>query len=253
MKPHFVGKWGANPNFSRRKSSEKSQLRVQWGKPIKRKMEVDNTLGMASATFFWSLLTRASSLLYTMRVNIHTHQEKEHMGETRQRILDAAEKLILLKGLTHVTTKEIFFALMAEHLPAFHDLFQTHQAGTATLSENLAALALEVIHYYEQLLPMGVSFLADKELLTQFRATTQPLGMGPHNLFQWVAAYLEEEQHLGRIGQHLPSLSIAILLLGPCFQWVFNRQFLGFDPFHKTEQQFAEELVQGVLAGILPS
>jgi AcrR family transcriptional regulator len=209
-----------------------------------------------------------------MRVNIHTHQEKEHMGETRQRILDAAEKLILLKGLTHVTTKEIarevglaesalyrhfdhkeeiFFALMAEHLPAFHDLFQTHQAGTATLSENLAALALEVIHYYEQLLPMGVSFLADKELLTQFRATTQPLGMGPHNLFQWVAAYLEEEQHLGRIGQHLPSLSIAILLLGPCFQWVFNRQFLGFDPFHKTEQQFAEELVQGVLAGILPS
>lgn len=196
------------------------------------------------------------------------------MGETRQKILDAAEKLLLLKGSAHMTTKEIarevglsesalyrhfnhkqdiFFALMVEQLPALYDVFQTHQAGTATVSENLAALALAVIHYYEQLLPMGVSFLADKELLTQFRATTQPLGLGPHNLFESVAVYLEEEQHLGRIGQHLPSLTITILLLGPCFQWVFNRQFLGFDPFHKTEQQFAEELVQGVLAGILSS
>ena len=194
------------------------------------------------------------------------------MAETRQKILDAAEKLILLKGLTHVTTKEIarevglsesalyrhfnhkeeiFFALMAEQLPAFHNTFQTHQVGTATISENLVALVLAVIHYYEQLLPMGISFLTDKELLTRFRATTRPLGMGPHNLFEWIATYLEEEQHLGRIGQHLPSLTIAIL--GPCFQWVFNQQFLGFDPFHKTEQQFAEELVQGLLTGILLS
>jgi len=194
--------------------------------------------------------------------------------ETRQKILDAAEKLILLKGLAHVTTKEIarevglsegalyrhfdhkeeiFFALMATHLPAFYDAFQTHRGGTATLRENLAALALAAIHYYVQILPMGVSFLADTELLTQFRATTQPLGLGPHNLFERVAAYIEEEQQLGRIGQHIPPLNIATLLLGPCFQWVFNRLFLGSDPFHKTEQQFAEELVQGVLAGILPS
>jgi len=33
---------------------------------------------------------------------------------------------------------------------------------------------------------------------------------------------------------------------------VFNRQFLGSDPFNKTEQQFAEELVQGLTASILP-
>ena len=196
------------------------------------------------------------------------------MGETRQKILDAAEKLLLLKGSAHMTTKEIarevgisegalyrhfdhkediFFALLAEQLPAFYDFFQEHQAGTATLHENLVALALAVIHYYEQLLPMGVSFLADKDLLMQFRAALQPMDMGPHNLFEQVAAYLEEEQQLGRIGKQIPPLNIAILLLGPCFQWVFNRQFLGSDPFHKTEQQFAEEQVQGLLAGILPS
>jgi AcrR family transcriptional regulator len=211
---------------------------------------------------------------YTMLVNIHTHKEKEYMGATREKILKAAEKLLLLKGSAHVTTKEIaravclsesalyrhfdhkediFFALMAEHLPAFHEVFQTHQAGTATVRENLVALVLAVVHYYEQLIPMGVSFLADKELLTQFRATTQPLGMGPHNVFERLAAYLEEEQQLGRLGQHLSALTMATLLLGPCFQRAFNHQFLGFDPLHQTEQEFAEELVHGLLAAFLPS
>ena len=82
-------------------------------------------------------------------------------GATRQKILDEAEKLLLLKGLARVTTKEI--------------------ARETGLSEG------------------------------------------------------------------------ALYLLGPCFQWVFNRLFLGADPFHKTEQQFAEELVQGLTSSILPS
>lgn len=195
-------------------------------------------------------------------------------GETRQKILDAAEKLILLRGLARVTTKEIaraiglsegalyrhfdhkeeiFFALMEKHLPVYLDAFQTHPAGTGMLSENLTAIALATIRYYEQLLPMGASFLADSELLEQFRATLRPLNVGPQSVFEQVAAYIEEEQQLGRIGQQVPALSIAILLLGPCFQWVFIRQFLGYDPFNKTDQQFAEDLVQGLTASILPS
>ena len=195
-------------------------------------------------------------------------------GATRQKILDAAEKLILLKGLARVTTKEIareiglsegalyrhfdhkeeiFFALMARHLPVFYETFQAHQAGIGTLSENLAAIAQAALHYYEQIVPMGASFLADTELLVQFRATIRPLGVGPQNVFEQVAAYIEEEQQLGRIGRQVSALTLAILLLGPCFQWVFNRQFLGADPFNKTEQQFAEELVQGLTASLLPS
>lgn len=195
-------------------------------------------------------------------------------GATRQRILDAAEKLILLKGLARVTTKEIareigltegalyrhfdhkeeiFFALMAKHLPAFYETFQARQAGSGTPGENLVAIARAVLHYYEQIVPMGASFLADTKLLAQFRATIQPLGIGPQNVFEHVAAYIEEEQRLGRMRQQVPALTLAILLLGPCFQWVFNWRFLGADPFHKTEQQFAEELVQGLSASFLPS
>lgn len=194
--------------------------------------------------------------------------------ETRQKILDAAEKLILLKGLTQVTIKEIaretglsegalyrhfdhkeeiFFALMARQLPVLFDTFQTRPPGTGILSENFIALALATIRYYEQLLPMGVSFLADTQLLTHFRAKVQPLGMGPHNLVERVAIYIEQEQHLGRINQQVSALSIAVLLLGPCFQRVFFQQFLGSDPFNKTDRQFAEELVQGLANSILLS
>src|SRR5260370_5310446 len=121
---------------------------------------------------------------------------KKMPGETRQKILDAAEKLILWKGLARVTTKEIaretglsegalyrhfdhkeeiFFALLAEHLPALHDTFQAHQPGTRTLNENLAAIAQATIRYYEQLIPLGASFLPHTELLTQVRAIIQPL------------------------------------------------------------------------------
>lgn len=194
--------------------------------------------------------------------------------ETRQKILGAAEKLIQLKGLARVTTREIarevgltegalyrhfehkeqiFFALLEQHLPAFQQIFQTYQAGTGSLKENLEAIVLATIHYYEQVLPMGASLLADTELLAHFREILLPVGAGPQNLIEQVAAYIEEEQRLGRIGQQIPALSIAILLLGPCFQWVFNCRMLGYNPFNKTEQQFAQDLVYGLTTSILPS
>lgn len=194
-------------------------------------------------------------------------------GETRGKIIEAAEKLIQLKGMSRVTTKdiaretglsegalyrhfdhkeEIFFAIMMKHLPALFEAFQTHQAGTATIRENLEAIALATIRYYEQVIPMSASFLADTELLAQFREEVQPLHGGPQSLFERIATYIEGEQQLGRIDQHISPLCLASLLLGPCFQRVFIEQLLGHDPFNKTDQQFAQELVQGLIGSIQP-
>jgi AcrR family transcriptional regulator len=195
-------------------------------------------------------------------------------GETRDKILDAAEKLIVLRGLSRVTTKEIaretglsegalyrhfdhkediFFAIMMKHLPAFFEAFQMHQAGTGTIRENLEALAVATINYYGHILSMSASFFADTELRTRFREAIQPLNGGPHHIFLRVADYIEGEQRLGRVGLQVPALSIATLLLGPCFQRVFIQDLLGHDPFNQTDQQFAEMLVQGLLSSILPS
>jgi len=81
--------------------------------------------------------------------------------ETQQKILDAVEKLILLKGLSHVTTKEIahetglsegvlyrhfkhkdeiFFAIMCKHLPTLLDAFHVSSPyGVVDWVRNLQA------------------------------------------------------------------------------------------------------------------
>jgi len=66
-------------------------------------------------------------------------------------------------------------------------------------------------------------------------------------------AGFEEEQTLGRIGRQITALNIATLLLGACHQRVFMIHLLGHDPFDKTDQHFAEELVQGLITSILPT
>jgi AcrR family transcriptional regulator len=188
-------------------------------------------------------------------------------GETREKILDAAERLIQLKGLARVTTKEIaretglsegalyrhfdhkeeiFFAIMMKYMPAYMDVLQTHQPGTATVRENLIAIALGTINYYERIVPMGASFLGDTELLAQLRKAIRQTNGGPQNVNERVANYISEEQQLERLEKGVAAPSIADLLLGACFQRVFVNQFLGYDPYSKTDQQFVEELVQGL-------
>jgi hypothetical protein len=68
-----------------------------------------------------------------------------------------------------------------------------------------------------------------------------------------VAAYIEEEQRLGRITPQLPALSVAALLLGSVHQYGFMRQLLGENPFNVTDRQFVENIVQVVTEGILPA
>lgn len=195
-------------------------------------------------------------------------------GETRQKILEATEKLIQMKGLARVTTKEIaretglsegalyrhfdhkeevFFAILLKHLPTFLDILKRHTPGTGNIDENLEAIALAAITYYRQLIPMGASFLADTDLLAQYRKKLHQGSGRPETFFEVVAAYIEEEQQMERIEKHVPAMSLAILLLGPCFQYEFLRQFTGDQPFGQTKREFVKMLVQGLAAGNFPA
>jgi AcrR family transcriptional regulator len=195
-------------------------------------------------------------------------------GETRQKILEATARLLQMKGLARVTTKEIaretglsegalyrhfehkeevLFAVVTKHLPTVLEILQTHVAGTASVSENLEAIALAAIQYYGQLIPMGASFFADTELLAHYRIALRQINGGPERFFEVVAAYIAEEQELGRIEKHVPALNIAIQLLGPCFQYEFLRQFMGDQPFGQTNREFVKNLIQGLAFGHFPA
>jgi AcrR family transcriptional regulator len=195
-------------------------------------------------------------------------------GGTRDLIIETTERLIKLKGLSRVTTKEIaratnlsegalyrhferkediFFALLSTHLPVFLKAFETHLAGEGTVSENLVVVARAAITFYEPMMSLGAAFFADTSLLVQLRELVIPIGGGPLHVHRLVATYLEEEQSLGRISTHIVPLNIAIQLLGPIFQYVFFRQMLGNDPWNQTPEQFADTLIQTVLPLLQPS
>src|SRR5262249_28382625 len=132
----------------------------------------------------------------------------------------------------HFEDKEsLFLAVLQENLPDFAQVVSVERAGTETISENLAEIALAAIQYYEKLLPMGVSLFADTDLLARQRAWMQENQGSPISVHERVATYLAAEQQIGRLDAQPDPLSLAILLLGPCFQYAFNRLLLGHDPF----------------------
>lgn len=198
-------------------------------------------------------------------------------GETRQKILNATESLIQLKGLSRVTTKEIaretglsegalyrhfehkedvFFAIIARHLPTLLGSFEMHLPGTADVQTNLKTILLAATDYFGKLIPMSASFLADTELLAQYRKKMSqiaegPIAGGPQKIEELLATYIDEEKQLGRIQAQIASREIAILLLGACFQFTYFHQLIGNTPPGKTEEQFVEELIEGLLASIM--
>ncbi len=166
---------------------------------------------------------------------------------TRQQIIEATERIIQARGLARTTTKEIareagfaegtlykhfqskedlILAVVAENLPHVLEALQEHQPGSKTVRENLTGILLAVIAYYDKLVPLAASFFADIELLTRYRAWMEETNAGPMRLHERIATYVQGEQHLGRLQIAQEPDVVAALLLGPCFQYVFNRHFL---------------------------
>jgi AcrR family transcriptional regulator len=171
-------------------------------------------------------------------------------GETRQKILEATERLIKMKGLARVTTKEI-----AREVGLSEGALYRHFEHK---EEMFFAIALAGMEYFGELIPMSASFLADTELLAQYRqkmsqVTAGPNGGGPQHIENLMAIYLDEERQLGRFHSPIASRELAILLLGACFQYTYLYQLMGNPPFGRERKQFVRELVRGILDSSQPS
>jgi AcrR family transcriptional regulator len=191
--------------------------------------------------------------------------------ETRDRILEAAERVMRTRGLARATTKEIaraagcsegnlynhfenkeslFLAVMTERLPGFIPLIQTlHQwVGTGSVRANLTEIARTALAFYIQFLPMSSAILATPEL----RQGLRHRGGGPHRANQGIAAYLHREQLLGRIHPDASPEAAAALLLGACQQRAVHALFLDDESLVSPAEGFAEELVNTLMQGLAP-
>jgi AcrR family transcriptional regulator len=154
--------------------------------------------------------------------------------------------------------EEVFFARTARYLPTFLHAFEMHLPGTAHIEGNLMAIALAGMEYFGELILMSASFLADTELLAQYRqkmskVTSEQQSGGPQHIENLLATYLEEERQLGRLQSPTTSRALALLLLGACFQNTYLSQLMGTPPAGKVREQFARELVRGTLDDSQPS
>jgi len=191
----------------------------------------------------------------------------------RQRILDAAQRLIEEGGLFRLTTKNIaraagcaegtlfkYFkrkedlclAVVLENSPKFREDLARIQPGRANVRTNLIDIGLAAIRFFNKLIPLAVSLFADADLLIQHRKSMRKGGRGPKDVFDLIARYIRGEQEAGRVNARVPPQSATALLLGACFQRVFIRQAMGEDLFPARDDDFISSLVDALGTGLKP-
>jgi AcrR family transcriptional regulator len=195
--------------------------------------------------------------------------------ELRDRIIEAAEQVIRINGLSKTTTKEIariagcsegslynhfqskedlFIQVMKGHLRGFLAVLVKlpGRKGTRTVKDNLEEVAHAALEYFHLSIAMTASMFTEPIFLERHRQGFQQRNEGPHRANEVVAAYLHAEQKLGRVCADINSRSAADLLLGACFQHVFQQQFLGEVEPHEAWPQFVGNALQALMQGLLP-
>ena len=193
---------------------------------------------------------------------------------TRQQILDAAHHLIESGGFTRLTTRQIAeqagcaegtifkhfkrkedlcLAVVLENSPKFKEAIAQKRAGKGSVRKNLEGIALAAIQFSDKLIPLAAALFADAKLLARHRQVLNETGRGPKDAFDLIAAYVSDEQKLGRIHCEAVPLAVSALLLGPCFYWAFLRQGLGRNLLPMQDEVYATRLVATLMRGLSPA
>jgi AcrR family transcriptional regulator len=192
---------------------------------------------------------------------------------TRQQILDAAQRLIEKEGFSRLTTKEIAveagvaegtlfkhfkskdnlcLAVVLENSPKFRTVLSEKRAGKGSVQKNLEEIARTALEFSEKLIPLAAALFADAKLLARQRQVLNESGRGPKDAFDLIAAYISEEQELGRINRKAVPLMVSALLLGSCFHRAFLRQGRGKHLLPMNDQEFAAAVVTTLINGLHP-
>jgi AcrR family transcriptional regulator len=195
---------------------------------------------------------------------------------TRERILEAARRVIREKGLVRATTKEIaraagvsegalyvhftnkealFLNALGELRSGFIPLVRAlpERAGRGTVRETLAEAARAALDFYADAIPMGASIFADPALLARHRELLAQRHAGPQRANELLAAYLRAEQTLGRVRADADPETLAFLLLGAIYQRVYWQAFLGEDADQAADERFIASVLDTIDHAIEPA
>lgn len=188
---------------------------------------------------------------------------------TRERILDAAERILRTRGVVQATTKEIahetgvseptlykyfadkerlLLAVLRERVPG--PSRASVRPGEGDVAENLAELTHAMLDFYRRSFPMLGALLADPQRMAAHREAMRGLGAGPEKAVEAFAAYLRAEQALGRVAADADPDACASLLVGACFQQAFLRYYAHGPDAAPAPRAHAEALVRVVVRAI---
>jgi AcrR family transcriptional regulator len=195
---------------------------------------------------------------------------------TREKIVEAAERVMRERGLSRSTTKEIaraagysegtlykhfeskedlFLAVLAERLPSFLALVEELPArvGRGTVRGTLEEAASTALAFYAEIVPMAASIFSEPGLLARYREGIHKRGSGPRMVNEALAAYLDAEKRIGRVREGADPEAAAAMVLGACYQRAFFRSFLGEEAPAEGEDGFVEGIVRTLMRSLSPS
>jgi AcrR family transcriptional regulator len=196
---------------------------------------------------------------------------------TRERLIDAAERIIRDRGLLAVTTKDIAReaglaeATLYRHFQDKEDLLLSvfgkrapggflalirdlpGRVGEGSVATNLEQLAEAAVQFFTEVAPVSVAVAADPALAARHYARLRELGSGPEVVYKALAAYLRAEQRLGRLRAEANPAAAATMLLGVCFNYAYALHVMGAHLLALPEERFATEIVRTIMAGIGPA
>jgi AcrR family transcriptional regulator len=183
----------------------------------------------------------------------------------RKTILRAAEKLILARGLSGVTTRrisreagcsegalyvhfhgrlELLLAVLEESLPEMLGPLQLLQqrVGRASPQVNLAKALGGIFRFHQRTMPLSAGLFADPALHAAYRTSLARQGKGPHLSMKVLENYIAAEQRLGRIDCRVDAKLAAYLLMSSSFFRAFSEQFFGA-PMRPSWHKFVKQLI----------
>jgi AcrR family transcriptional regulator len=195
---------------------------------------------------------------------------------TRERLLDATERIIREQGIMAVTTKdiareagyaeatlyrhfqdktELLLAVMTERISGhFLQLIRElpGRAGQGSVAETLEELVTAAVAFFSHTMPLNVALGADPTLAALHNTRLRELGTGPEVARRSVAAYIEAEQRLGRIRAEASQNAASAILLGVSFNYAEVRHLAGIKSGVLPLERFAPEVVRTLMAGLAP-